>query len=200
MTTVNPKHLFVQTLKTPSEAAAQVLGLHLPIQALWLALSLVSVITSLIFAALMQLAPMGEDQFSDLMRASPAHSAPLVFALLQWGRAILSVFVLYWVGRMMGGTGQLRDVLAVMAWLQAVTFVLMLGLIVTGAILPMLTSLLILAMVIWWVWAIVSALNVAHEFDSMFKAGGVLIMSLLGVTVGMSLFFGAISALFMGVS
>lgn len=200
MTTVNPKQLFVQTLKTPSEAAAQVLGLHLPIQALWLALSLVSVITSLIFAALMQLAPMGEDQFSDLMRASPAHSAPLVFALLQWGRAILSVFVLYWVGRMMGGTGQLRDVLAVMAWLQAVTFVLMLGLIVTGAILPMLTSLLILAMVIWWVWAIVSALNVAHEFDSMFKAGGVLIMSLLGVTVGMSLFFGAISALFMGVS
>jgi len=198
--TMNAKQLFVQTLKTPSEAGAQVMRLQWPIQALWMALSLVSVITSLIFAALMQLAPMGEDQFSDLMRASPAHSAPLIFALLQWGRAIVSVFVLYWIGRMMGGTGQLRDVLAVMAWLQAVTFVLMIGLIVIGAILPMLSSLLILAMVIWWIWAIVSVLNVAHGFDSMFKAGAVLILSLLGVTVGMSIFFGAISALFVGVS
>jgi len=198
--TLNLKQLFIQTLKAPSEAGVQVVALHLPIQGLWLALSLVSVVTSLIFAALMQLVPMGEDQFSGLMQASPAHSAPLVFAFLQWARAVVSVLVIYWVGRMMGGTGQLRDVLAVMAWLQAVTFVLMVGLVIMGAILPMLSSLMILAMVIWWVWAIVSLLNVAHEFDSMFKAGGVLIVSLLGVTVGMSIFFGAVSALFVGVS
>ena len=194
------KQLFVQTLKAPKEAGAQVLALDLPIQALWLALSLVSVVTSLIFATLMQLAPMGEDQFSDMMRASPAHGAPLIFALLQLGRAIVSVFVIYWVGRILGGAGQLRDILAVMAWLQAVTFVLMVGLVVVGAILPMLSSLMILAMVIWWIWAIVSFLNVAHGFDSMFKAGAVLILSLLGVTVGMSIFFGAMSALFVGVS
>ena len=200
MNTLNLKQLFIQTLKAPSEAGVQVVALHLPIQGLWLALSLVSVVTSLIFAALMQLVPMGEDQFSGLMQASPAHSAPLVFAFLQWARAVVSVLVIYWVGRMMGGTGQLRDVLAVMAWLQAVTFVLMVGLVIMGAILPMLSSLMILAMVIWWVWAIVSLLNVAHEFDSMFKAGGVLIVSLLGVTVGMSIFFGAVSALFVGVS
>ncbi|MFO7771541.1 YIP1 family protein [Roseovarius gahaiensis] len=200
MNTVNIKQLFVLTLKAPKEAGAQVLALDLPIRGLWLALSLVSVVTSIIFASLMQLAPMGEDQFSDLMRTSPAHSAPLVFALLQWARAVVSVLVIYYVGRMMGGTGQLRDVLAVMAWLQAVTFVLMVGLVIMGAILPMLSSLVILAMVIWWVWAIVSLLNVAHGFDSMFKAGGVLIVSLLGVTVGMSIFFGAISALFVGAS
>lgn len=200
MNTVNIKQLFVLTLKAPKEAGAQVLALDLPIRGLWLALSLVSVVTSIIFASLMQLAPMGEDQFSDLMRTSPAHSAPLVFALLQWARAVVSVLVIYYVGRMMGGIGQLRDVLAVMAWLQAVTFVLMVGLVIMGAILPMLSSLVILAMVIWWVWAIVSLLNVAHGFDSMFKAGGVLIVSLLGVTVGMSIFFGAISALFVGAS
>lgn len=200
MNTVNIKQLFVLTLKAPKEAGAQVLALDLPIRGLWLALSLVSVVTSIIFASLMQLAPMGEDQFSDLMRTSPAHSAPLVFALLQWARAVVSVLVIYYVGRMMGGTGQLRDVLAVMAWLQAVTFVLMVGLVIMGAILPMLSSLVILAMVIWWVWAIVSLLNVAHGFDNMFKAGGVLIVSLLGVTVGMSIFFGAISALFVGAS
>lgn len=200
MNTVNIKQLFVLTLKAPKEAGAQVLALDLPIRGLWLALSLVSVVTSIIFASLMQLAPMGEDQFSDLMRTSPAHSAPLVFALLQWARAVVSVLVIYYVGRMMGGIGQLRDVLTVMAWLQAVTFVLMVGLVIMGAILPMLSSLVILAMVIWWVWAIVSLLNVAHGFDSMFKAGGVLIVSLLGVTVGMSIFFGAISALFVGAS
>lgn len=194
------KSLFLLTLKAPKAAGAQFISLQLPVQGLWLALSLVSVVTSLIFAALMQVAAVGEDQFSELMRQSPAHSAPLILALLQWGRAVLSVFVLCWVGRMMGGTGHLRDVLAVMTWLQAVTFVLMSGIVVLGMALPMLSSLMVLVMVVWWVWAVVSLLDVAHEFENMFKAAGVLIVSLLGVTVGLSIFFGLVSALFMGVS
>jgi len=192
--------LFVLTLRNPREAGEYILSLRLPAQALWIGLSLISVMTSLVFSGLMRVGPLPQDQFGEIISGSPAYSAPLLFALMQWGRAILTVFVFFWVGRMMGGRGPLEDVLAVLTWLQAVTFVIMLGLLVGGLVLPFLTSLMILAAFVWWLWAVTTLLNVAHGFDSPMRAVGVLILSLLGVTIGLSLFFGAVAGLFMGVS
>ena len=192
--------LFAQTLRNPREAGQFILNLQLPVQALWIGLSLVSVMTSLVFSGLMRFGPLPQDQFGEIIAGSPAYSAPLVFALMQWGRSIATVFVFFWVGRIMGGRGPLEDVLAVLTWLQAVTFVIMLGLLVGGLVLPFLTSLMILAAFVWWVWAVTSLLDVAHGFESMVKSVGVLILSLLGVTIGLSLFFGAVMGLFMGVS
>ena len=198
MTIGDLKSLFGETIRSPREAGERIIAMGLPIQALWIALSLVSVVTSLVFSGLMQIGSLPDDQFGQIMSASPAYSAPLVFALMQWARAIVSVFVFYWVGRILGGRGPLEDVLAVLALLQAVTFVLMVGLLITGLVLPFLTSLAILAAFIWWLWAITALLDVAHGFENMFKATGVLILSVLGVTVGMSIFFGAVAGL-MGV-
>lgn len=192
--------LFALTVRNPREAGVYILGLRLPAQALWIGLSLISVMTSLVFSGLMRVGPLPEDQFGEIMAGSPAYSAPLVFALMQWGRAVATVFVFYWVGRMVGGRGPLEDVLAVLTWLQAVTFVIMLGLLVGGLVLPFLTSLMILAAFVWWLWAVTALLNVAHGFGSSAKAFGVLVLSLLGVTIGLSLFFGAVAGLFMGVS
>jgi len=192
--------LFAQTLRNPREAGHFILNLQLPVQALWIGLSLVSVMTSLVFSGLMRVGPLPQDQFGEIIAGSPAYSAPLVFALMQWGRSIATVFVFFWVGRIMGGRGPLEDVLAVLTWLQAVTFVIMVGLLVGGLVLPFLTSLMILAAFVWWVWAVTSLLDVAHGFESMVKSVGVLILSLLGVTIGLSLFFGAVMGLFMGVS
>lgn len=192
------KALFVLTLKAPRDGAQQVLSLNVPAQALWMALSLVSIVTSMIFAGLLQLAPMPQDEMGDLVRTMPAYDAPLIFALLQWARAVVTVFVLFWVGRVFGGTGQLGDVLAIVTWLQAVTFALMLGIVVLGALVPFVSSLLILVMVVWWVWAVVSSLDVAHGFESMVKAAAVLIVSVVGVTIGLSIFIGVVASVFVG--
>lgn len=192
------KALFVLTVKAPRDGAQQVLALGLPAQALWIALSLVSVVTSMIFAGLLQLAPMPQDEMGDLVRTMPAYDAPLIFALLQWARAVVTVFVLFWVGRTFGGTGRLVDILAIIAWLQAVTFCLMLGIVVLGALLPFVSSILVLVMAVWWVWAVVSALDVAHGFDSMIKAAAVMIVSVIGATIGLSIFIGVVASLFVG--
>jgi hypothetical protein len=192
--------LFLLTLRNPREAGELILDLRLPAQALWIGLSLVSVMTSLVFSGLMRVGPLPQDQFGEIMAGSPAYSAPLVFALMQWGRAVVTVFVFFWVGRMLGGRGPLENVLAVLTWLQAVTFVIMLGLLVAGLVLPFLTSLMILGAFAWWLWAVTALLKVAHGFEGIWRAIGVLILSLLGVTIGLSLFFGAVAGLFMGVS
>jgi len=192
------KALFVLTLKAPRAGANQVLSLNIPAQALWMALSLVSVVTSMIFAGLLQLAPMPQDEMGELVRTMPAYDAPLIFALLQWARAVVTVFVLFWVGRTFGGIGRLVDILAIFTWLQAVTFCLMLGIVVLGALLPFVSSILILAMAVWWVWAVVSSLDVAHGFESMVKAAAVLIVSVIGATIGLSIFIGVVASVFVG--
>jgi hypothetical protein len=192
------KALFFLTLKTPKEAARHILALGLPSQALWMALSLVSVVTSMIFSGLLQAAPMPADEMGELIRGTPAYDAPLVFALLQWARAVVSVFVLYWVGTVFGGQGRLVDVLAIMAWLQAVTFGLMLGIVVLGALMPFVSSLLVLTMAVWWFWAVISALDVVHGFDNMVKAAAVLIASVIGATIGLSIFLGVVASVFVG--
>jgi hypothetical protein len=192
------KALFVLTVKAPREGAQHVLSLNLPAQVLWMALTLVSVVTSIIFAGLLQIAPMPQDEMGELMRTMPAYDAPIIFALLQWARAVVTVFILYWAGRMFGGTGRLVDILAVVAWLQAVTFGLMLGIMVLSLLVPFVSSILVLVMAVWWVWAVASSLDVAHGFDNMMKAAAVLIVSVIGATIGLSIFFGVVASVFVG--
>lgn len=192
------KALFFLTVRKPREGAQRLLSLNLPAQALWMALALVSVVTSIIFASLLQMAPMPQDEMGELMRTMPAYDAPIIFALMQWARAVVTVFVLYWVGQMFGGTGRLADILAVITWLQAVTFGLMLGIVALGVVLPFVSSILVLVMALWWLWAVASSLDVAHRFDNMIKATAVLIVSVIGATIGLSIFIGVVASIFVG--
>ncbi len=194
------KPLFVLTLKSPRAAARQILAMDLPPQALWLALSLVSVLTSLIFSGLLQMAELPEGDMGEMARGSPGYSSPLIFALMQWGRAVLSIFVLLWVGQTLGGQGRLVDVLAVITWLQVVGFCVILALSVAGLILPFVTTLGFFAFFVWWLWAVVGFLDEAHGFNSPIKAFGVLLMSVLGVLIGLSIFMGAVLSLFAGLT
>ncbi|WP_135505589.1 Yip1 family protein [Roseovarius aestuariivivens] len=194
------KPLFVLTLKNPRAAARLVLQMDLPPQALWMALSLVSVLTSLMFAGILQIVELPNTEMGEMARNSPGYSSPLVFALMQWGRAVLSVFVLNWVGQSLGGKGRLKDVLAVITWLQIVGLCVIVALTVVGVILPFVTTLGMFAFFVWWIWAVVGFLDEAHELNSPIKAFGVLAMSVLGVLIGLSIIMGVILSLFVGLT
>lgn len=194
------KPLFALTLQDPRGAAERVIALHLPTQTLWLALSLISVVTSLIFSILLQAAPLPPGELGALVQSSPGYQSPLIFALMQWGRVVISVFMLYYVGRAMGGQGSLADVLSVITWLQAVSFVLIAGLSLIGLAIPFLSSLGMLVFLCWWVWAITSFLDAAHGFGNPFKALGVLLISVIGVLIGVSIAMGVIGGIFIGLT
>ena len=200
MTNEGFKPLVGLTIKNPRAAARRVLDMNLPPQALWLALSLVSVLTSLIFSGLLQVAELPDTEMGEMARNSPGYASPLIFALMQWARAVLSIFVLFWVGQTLGGQGRLVDVLAVITWLQVVGFCLILALSVAGLILPFVTTLGFFAFFAWWIWAVVGFLDEAHGFQSSIKAFGVLLMSVLGVLIGLSIFMGAVLSLFAGLT
>jgi hypothetical protein len=84
--------------------------------------------------------------------------------------------------------------------LQVVTFVLLAGVFILGFALPLLSSLAMMAMFVWWLWAVVSFIDVAHGFGNPFKAAAVLVISVLGTLIGLGFVFGVIASVVMGVS
>ena len=114
------KALFRQTLTDPRQAGHKVIALNLPVQSLWMALMLMAVLLSLMVSALLHLAPLPPDELGQVIQVMPAYQAPLMFAVLNWGQAVISVFVLHWIGRIFGGQGELRDRLSVMTTLSGV--------------------------------------------------------------------------------
>lgn len=194
------KALFRQTLTQPGAAGHRIIAMDLPLQALWMALTFISVATSLLASGMLHLIPIPSDEMGDLLRASLPYGSPLVFALANWGNAVLSVFIFLWVGRVFGGTGQLRHLLAVIVLLQATAITLLVGLVLLGIVLPLVSVMLMLGVGLWTIWAMISLLRVAHNFDSLGNAIGTFLVAAIGVPLGLSLITGTIAALTAGVS
>ena len=180
--------LFRTTLTDPRAAGQQVIALNLPQNALWLGLMLTSIILSLMVSTLFLASPIPDDELGQMVRMSPAYGAPLMFALLNWGQAVITVFILHWVGRALGGQGELRDMLAVMIWLQVISLTLALALFVLGLLFPLLTLVAMTAAFIWGLWATVALVDAANRFDNMFKAFGVCVLALVAVSISMTIF------------
>lgn len=174
------------TITNPRQAGAEVIALGLPSQALWIALMLVSVILSLLFSALVHSTELPPDEMGEIIRASLGYRSPLLFAVINWVQAVVSVFVLHWTGRMFGGQGGMADMLAVMIWLQIVSLLLAVSLFVIGLVLPLVGVFLMLCAFFWGLWATVGLVDAANRFGNMFKAAGVCVVAVVVFSVGMT--------------
>ncbi|MEM7734078.1 MAG: Yip1 family protein [Pseudomonadota bacterium] len=173
------KSIFVTTLKDPRQGGRDVIGLGLPTQGLWIALMLMAVVLSLLVSGLFQISPIPDDELGQIIRNSPAFTSPIVFALINWGQSVVTVYVLHWVSRMVGGQGELRDMLSVMIWLQVMTLILAVSFTLVSLLIPEIGALGMLLAFFWGLWAIVAFVDAASDFDSMFKALGVCIAGFL---------------------
>lgn len=186
------------SLRAPRAAAREVLSLGWSTQALWLGLSIVSLVSSIVLISLLRAMPMTIEQRIFMMQTMPGLGAPLVFALLRWLQSVLAMWVFFGAGAMLGSRGTLRDVLAVMTWLHAVSFVLLTVLAVLGYVLPFVSSVAMMGFVIWWLWATVVFLDEAHGFENGVKAFAVLAVGLVGVVMGMSVILTVIGPVIRG--
>lgn len=197
MTLADIRALLRITATDPRRAGREVIALGLPLQGLWLALMLMAVLLSLLVSGVFHLAPMPPGEIGDLLRLSPAYHSPLVFAVINWGQALISIFVLHWIGHLFGGQGALADMLAVMIWLQFVSLVLAAGLFVAGLVLPVAAGVLTFLALGWGLWATVALVDAANRFDNMFKAVGVCLVAAVAFMVGMTLFSAVLGGLAM---
>ena len=197
-TTLDFKDLVRQSLFAPSDAARQLLALRLPRQWLWMALALMSVLNAIIYSiALRMSGPM--DPMSAAM-IPPIFHSPVLFTLFLLGGLVITVFTLTWVGQSMGGTGQLGDILVLLAWMQVLRLLLQVAVTVLGLVSGSLSALLVFAGSIWGIVILTGFIDTAHGFGNWFKSLGVMILAGIAMGVGLMIIMSVIGATVMGVS
>jgi hypothetical protein len=172
--------LIAMTLRTPQVAAEQIIALRLSRDVLWTALALVALVNTAIVVLLISLSP---PEF-----ALPGYfSSPLALFFLLTGLLVIYVHALYWAGRAVGGKGDLGDLLALMVWLQALRAGAQMLVLVAALAIPPLAALLSLVIAIWGFWILLNFITAAMRLPTVFHAVATLIVSGIGVVLGVGL-------------
>lgn len=173
-----------QTLFSPRAAADRIMALWLPREWLWMALVLMSVLNGIVYSLSLHLGSPPDDQA--LQMVPVAFRSPALFTMFLLGALVVTVLALTWIGRILGGTGEVAQVLALIVWLQVLRLGVQLALLLLALALPLGGLLLVLVASVWGLVIMVAFIDRAHGFDNGFKAGAVIVLAVLAVIVGLS--------------
>jgi Yip1-like protein len=192
---MNPQNwtqLAITSVRNPAVAARVLMGMGFDIGSLWSALVLVAIGNTLLYSLSIAI-------FPESSPLSHFLSAPFVyFAIVAGGLTLTSVSIA-WVGRKMGGKGQLADVLVLVVWMQALRLVVQVAVLVLVFVMPALSALLVLAAGLIGIYMLVNFVDQAHGFHSIGRAAMVLIASMLAIVVGLTLILTLVGGVAMGI-
>ena len=171
--------LFGETLKDPAAIARQVIALRWPHLVSWMALAAV---TSLTVIAVHLEGMLPGQQELGILGGRPLFDAALLGAM-----NVILIFVLYWAGRAIGGTGSFGATLLIMTWFQTVVLVLITIQLIATFIAPSLAAFVALIAVVLQIYCLMHFLNELHGFKSLWKAAGLFFMSIVGFAFGITL-------------
>jgi hypothetical protein len=180
MTTAALGELAIETIRDPQGAARRLLALKLPRNVLWTALALVIVLNAAVYG------------LSNLITPPPAEVpmaalAPVPFAAFLAAGLIGTILGLWYVGRAIGGTGTLEDVMVLLVWLQALRLAVQAALLVLVPLSPVLSSLVVLAAAVIGFWILLNFVDVANGYGSLLKSFGAIALSVLALALGLTL-------------
>ncbi|MFT4962685.1 MAG: hypothetical protein ACI92Z_003785 [Paracoccaceae bacterium] len=185
MNAAHLRDLAVLSVKDPAEAARQLLAMQVPRMILWMVLFLVTICNTILSTIFDVLDP--EQTPLPLLM-----STPFMMLIVIAGGLIMTVYSIFWSGRLLGGKGTLDGVMVLLVWLQALRLVLQAAVLILALTIPLLSALLVLVAVVFFLYLLVHFINQAHQLDSMGRSVGVLILSMvipaLGLVVFLSLF------------
>lgn len=171
--------LAMDTLRDPRGTGERLIALNLGLPVLWTALALASVLSALLFSINMAIFP----------AAFPMPGLffnPILYAVVLAGGMVISMHLLTWMGTMLGGRGSLAEVTVLLVWLQYLRLVAQAGLLLLTMIMPPLGMMATIVVAFYSLWLLLNFLDVAHRFGSLGKALVVLLMTAVGIVVGLS--------------
>lgn len=164
----------VRTVQEPRAVATEIAAMRLPMQTLWMLLLLAIVLNTLAYQATLFIVPPPGP--------IPAlFSSPVLFAALVGGGLIASIFALTYVGRSLGGRGDLRTIMSLLIWLQYLRFAVQLLAVVLMPIAPALVSLVVFAASLYGIWLLLNFVDVGHGLNNLMTSFGVLVFAFLAV-------------------
>ena len=187
------KALFVQTIVAPADAARMLMGLGLRRETGWTILVLACVLNTLAYFVSTTLFPI-PPEFSLPLLASPGLVLVLLFSVM-----VVTVFMLFWTGRALKGAAAFGDILIMIGWLQFMRLAVQVVALVLMIILPGVAGLFAMATGLYGIWILVNFVNVAHGFDALGKSFLMLVLSVLGMTMGLSVILSLIGVTAIGI-
>ncbi|UWQ30597.1 YIP1 family protein [Leisingera sp. M527] len=158
------------TVKSPRDAAHQILAQDWPREALWTGFLLSVVLNTCVYTLQQVLFPLPPEVL--IPRFAPgAYFA--VILLLQ----ISFIAMLATTGRWLGGQGNLAGLLALVTWLQLLQAGLNAAVVAMLLVMPALAALLNIAANIMVFFILLHFVNAAHKFGSVWRSLGVVMMA-----------------------
>ncbi|MEP3632858.1 MAG: Yip1 family protein [Shimia thalassica] len=188
------KVLLVQTLRNPTQAGELLCAMNLTREQGWAALFLACILNTLAYFASITLFPVPPEAMLPMM------STPVMVLVTLSSAMTVSVFALFWTGRMLDGKARFGDILTMIAWLQFLRVLLQLATIILMFIVPGIAYILVMAASLYGLWVLIHFLKVAHRFSSTGKAIVTLVLATLGMTMGLSLFLSVMGVAAIGIS
>lgn len=184
--------LIQTSIRAPREAAQQIMDLRLDRDVLWTALALVAVINTFLITLVIEV--------SGPAIAVPGYfTRPLALFILIAGLTVVYVHAMYWAGLAIGGAGTLMDVLALVVWFQILRALAQVVLIVLSFLIPSVGAIGSLVVAIYGFWIFLNFLTAALKLNSVWHALAVLIMSFVGLMLGLGILTALLGGLAQGV-
>jgi hypothetical protein len=181
------------TLRDPRASAVQIISMALPRDVLWTALALVAALNTFLILLLI-------DITGSVMVLPSYFDAPLALFVLLTGLMVVYIHAMYWTGLAIGGQGALMDVLALVVWFQVLRAVAQLAVIVLTLAIPGLGTLLSLVVAIWGLWIFLNFIAAAMNLPSVGHGLLVLVLSAVGLVLGLAVLLSIIGLSAQGVT
>lgn len=168
------------TLRDAREGAHAILSLGVPQNALFLMVAIVAVLSALL-AGIFQL----------LIPATVQNVGPMPGVVaLTIGLVILGTAIgLHYAGRAFGGTGRLPDAILLMVWLQVILLLIQAAQNIVLLVAPGAVGVVFLVAFGYTLWLMINFIDVLHGFGSRARAAVLLLLTLVGLSVGLGMLF-----------
>ncbi len=105
---------------------------------------------------------------------------PILFAVVQYAMLMISVILIFLVGRFFKGHGSFEQSLLVSIWLQFYMLLWQIFLFFVGLLVPMAAAVLNMAIIFYLLWLMVNFIAALHGFSSLWKVlAGIIATSFL---------------------
>lgn len=185
--------LIAKTLQDPQGAARQIIAIELSKPVLWNLLLLIVILSVLLTYGTVLIS-------GQAIAALAMAGSPMMLTLLFFGQLVLLVFAIFWTGKALGGTGRLEDFAALLAWLQTIWLIAQVFQSILLVVSPSAAQFFGVVAIVYGLWIVSNFIAVAHGFPSWVKGVGVLVLSTLGVVVGLSVLLSIIGISTLGLS
>ncbi len=184
----------LRTLKDPREGARMVLALNLTRRERW-DLLLLTVVFSAILAKFSVFLSAATDAEAGLFAASP-----FSLGLVQLALMLFAVFAVHYLGRRMGGSGDLDGAIVIVAWLQFIMICLQIAQLLLVLVAPALALLIGLAGLVLFFWMLTQFIMELHGFKSALTVFLAVFLSLFALAVLLSILIGLSGVIVPGVN